>query len=63
MAKKQTPAAPVSFWSAPLANKLVAWGVIVIAVLSLALHMGSDCKCDSKCCKSHGKPAPAHKTK
>jgi hypothetical protein len=59
MAKKQTPAAPVSFWSAPLANKLVAWGVIVIALLSLAMHMGSD----SKCCKPHGKPAPAHKTK
>lgn len=59
MAKKQTPAAPVSFWSAPLANKLVAWGVIAIAVLSLALHMGSDCTC--KCSKSNCKPA--HKAK
>jgi hypothetical protein len=49
-----TKKAPVSVWSAPLANKWMAWGVIAAAALALFLSFGKTCTCKGK---PHTKPA------
>ena len=49
MATKKTE--PVtSVWSAPLANKWAAWGVIAAAALALFLSFGKTCTCKGKPC-------------
>jgi hypothetical protein len=53
MATKKAPV--TSVWSAPLANKWMAWGVIAAAALALFLSFGKTCDCS----KAHGKPPHA----